>query len=103
VELDQLFTRENKKHENEVATLRGKLRRLEEESPEKKFTRLCVEKNAKIDRLKNEVEKMNKEDESLKAENNELEKTLKKLEMEVKKAQPAAEFTIKEKKKGKKK
>ena len=82
-----------------------KVRELEEEIPEQRFNRLSGEKNMKIDGLKAEVEKVNKEDESLKAENDELEKKLKVLEADIKKLQPAAEFTIKEKKKkkGKKK
>jgi peptidoglycan hydrolase CwlO-like protein len=77
---------------------------LEDETPEQRSNRLCVEKNKKIDGLKAEVEKMNKEEESLRAENEALEKKLKKLEAEIKTLQPAAEFTVKEeKKKGKKK
>ncbi|KAI4704767.1 hypothetical protein J4E89_009644 [Alternaria sp. Ai002NY15] len=103
-ELSQLFNRKTDEHKDEIATLHDKLQRLEEESPEQKFTRLCGEKNTKIDMLKREVEQINKEDESLKAENKRLEKKLKELEAEIKKLQPAAEFTVKEKKtKGKKK
>jgi len=103
-ELSQLFTRKTNEHKDEIATLHDKLQRLEEESPEQKFTRLCGEKNTKIDMLKRKVEQINKEDESLKAENKGLEKKLKMLEAEIKKLQPLAEFTVKEKKmKGKKK
>ncbi|KAI4920109.1 hypothetical protein J4E90_002249 [Alternaria incomplexa] len=101
---DQLFNRKTNEHKDEIATLHEKLQRLEKESPEQKFTRLCGEKNTKIDGLKAEVEKINKEDESLKVENDELEKKLKELEAEIKKLQPPATFTVKEKKtKGKKK
>jgi phage terminase large subunit GpA-like protein len=103
-ELSQLFTRKTEEHKDEIATLHDKLQRLEEESPEQKFTRLCVEKNMKIDGLKAEVEKINKEDDSLRAENKGLEKKLKVLEADIKKLQPSAAFTVKEKKtKGKKK
>ncbi|KAI4937486.1 uncharacterized protein J4E92_002217 [Alternaria infectoria] len=103
-ELSQLFTRKTEEHKDEIATLQDKLQRLEKESLEQKFTRLCDEKNTKIDMLKREVEKINKEDESLKAENKELEKKLKMLEAEINKLQPPAAFTVKEKKtKGKKK
>ncbi|KAI4652074.1 hypothetical protein J4E93_002271 [Alternaria ventricosa] len=103
-ELSQLFTRKTDEHKDELATLHDKLQRLEEETPEQKFTRLCSEKNTKIDMLKREVEQINKEDESLKAENKGLEKKLKELEAEIKKLQPPAAFTVKEKKtKGKKK
>ncbi|KAI4683769.1 uncharacterized protein J4E84_006607 [Alternaria hordeiaustralica] len=103
-DLSQLFTRKTNEHKDEIATLHDKLQRLEEESPEQKFTRLCGEKNTKIDMLKREVEQINKEDESLKAENKKLEKKLKMLEADIKKLQPPAEFTVKEKKtKGKKK
>ncbi|KAI4628401.1 hypothetical protein J4E83_002951 [Alternaria metachromatica] len=102
--LGQHFTRKDTKHTEELAALRDKVRELEEETPEQRFNRLSVEKNIKIDGLKAEVEKVNKEDESLKAKNDELEKKLKVLEADIKKSQPAAEFTIKEKKKkGKKK
>ena len=103
-ELSQLFTHKTEEHKDELATLHDKLQRLEEESPGQKFTRLCVEKNMKIDGLKAKVEQINKEDESLKGENKGLEKKLKELEAEIKKLQPPAAFTIKEKKtKGKKK
>jgi len=103
--LGQHFTRKDTKHTEELAALLDKVRELEEEIPEQRFNRLSGEKNMKIDGLKAEVEKVNKEDESLKAENDELEKKLKVLEADIKKLQPAAEFTIKEKKKkkGKKK
>ena len=64
------------------------------------MTRLCVKSETKIVKLKSEVEKMNAEDESLKTENEEL-TTLRRLEVEIKKAQPAAEFTVREAKRGK--
>ncbi|KAI4933042.1 hypothetical protein J4E85_003445 [Alternaria conjuncta] len=103
-ELGQHFTRQDTKQTEELAALRDKVRELEEETPEQRFNRLSVEKNTKIDGLKAEVEKVNKKDESLKAKNDELEKKLKVLEADIKNLQPAAEFTIKEKKKkGKKK
>jgi len=102
--LGQHFTRKDTKHTEELAALRDKVRELEEETPDQRSNRLSAENNTKIDRLKSEVEKINKEDESLKAGNDELEKKLKVLEADIKKLQPAAEFTIKEKKKkGKKK
>jgi cell division protein FtsB len=103
-ELGQHFTRKNEKHTEDLASLRDKVRQLEEETPEQRFNRLYVEKNKKVDGLKVEVEKINKEDESLKAENKELEKKLKMLEAEIKKLQLPAEFTVKQKRtKGKKK
>ncbi|CAN9217963.1 unnamed protein product [Alternaria alternata] len=100
-ELSQLLILENKKHQDEIVALREQLRQLEEETAEEKLTRLCVKSETKIVKLKSEVEKMNAEDELLKAENEELTKTLKRLEVEIKKAQPAAEFTVREAKRGK--
>ncbi|KAH6876033.1 hypothetical protein BKA58DRAFT_133417 [Alternaria rosae] len=98
------FYPQNEKHTADLASLRDKVRQLEEEIPEQRFNRLCVEKNKRVDGLKAEVEKISKEDESLKAENKELEKKLKMLEAEIKKLQPPAEFTVKQKRtKGKKK
>ncbi|KAI4954167.1 hypothetical protein J4E91_001877 [Alternaria rosae] len=100
----QHFTRKNEKHTEDLASLRDKVRQLQEETPEQRLNRLYVEKNKKVDGLKVEVEKINKEDESLKAENKELEKKLKMLEAEIKKLQLPAEFTVKQKRtKGKKK
>ena len=100
-ELSQLLIFGNKKHQDEMAALREQLRQLEEETAEETLTRLCVKSETKIVRLKSEVEKMKAEDELVKAGNEELTRTLKRLEVEIKKAQPAAEFTVREGKRGK--
>ncbi|KAF1846947.1 uncharacterized protein K460DRAFT_402312 [Cucurbitaria berberidis CBS 394.84] len=103
MDISRVFAQENEKHKMEIDTLRQKVTQLEGETPEEKYERLCAEKNAKIEHLKEEVHKVKKEDEDLKSEMKEREKKLKKLEAELKKLLPAPAFTIKEAKKGKKK
>lgn len=101
--MHHLFADKDKKHQDELTALCAKLAQLEKETPEEKFARLCADQNAEIEALKKAVEKMYKDAELVKVEIKEKEGALRMLEMEIKKVQPAAEFTIKEEKKGKRK
>lgn len=83
---------------------------LEAETPEDKHKRVCAEKNAKIEKLKAEVDTVRKDDKQLQKEVNEQEKTLARLRKTLEAKKPKQEketrqeFFIKEAKvkKGKK-
>tara|TARA_R110002003_G_scaffold248_2_gene17634 strand:- start:37578 stop:38048 length:471 start_codon:yes stop_codon:yes gene_type:complete len=101
---------ENEKRDNEVAALHAKMAHLEAETPEDKHKRVCAEKNAKIEKLKAEVDTVRKDDKQLQKEVNEQEKTLARLRKTLEAKKPKQEketrqeFFIKEAKvkKGKK-
>jgi antitoxin component HigA of HigAB toxin-antitoxin module len=78
-EVGQLFAQKNQEHEDEVVALQARVKQLETESPEEKYHRLCIEKNAKIEALKSQMKEFNKEDEILKTYVEGQEKVLRRL------------------------
>ncbi|CBX96512.1 hypothetical protein IAQ61_005621 [Plenodomus lingam] len=96
--LAELFTQDYRKQQECIEDLKHKLEQQNRETLDERYTRLHVEKNRRIEQLKEETMKVEQEDAELRADAEKRQWELKALNMEIRRLQPVQLFFIKERK-----